>query len=106
MAELDHYLDDFLIVGLPESQQCHRYLETSMETCEEAGCPVVGEKMEGPAATEITLLGIELDLLRFQLRLPQEKLRKLRKLLAKWDRCNKRELVSLAGHLRPGRHFL
>ena len=115
VLELDHYLDDFSIVGPPDSQQCAKDLETSLAMCEEAGCPVAGEKTEGPA-TEITLLGIELDSLQLQLRLPQKKLKKLKKLVAKWgkqDGCKKHELESLAGHLshackvvRPGRHFL
>ena len=115
VSELDHYLDDFSIVGPPDSQQCGKDLETSLAMCEEAGCPVAEEKTEGPA-TEITLLGIELDSLQLQLRLPQEKLTKLKKLVAKWrkrDGCKKRELESLAGHLshackvvRPGRRFL
>ena len=97
------------------SQQCAKDLETSLAMCEEAGCPVAGEKTEGPA-TEITLLGIELDSLQLQLRLPQEKLTKLKKLVVKWrkrDGCEKRELESLAGHLshackvvRPGRRSL
>ena len=64
----------------------------------------------------ITLLGIELDSVRLQLRLPRGKLEKLRELVAKWRRrkvCTKKELQSLAGHLnhackviRPGRCFL
>ena len=115
VLELDHYLDDFSIVGPPDSQQCAKDLETSLAMCEEARCPVAGEKTEGPV-TEITLLGIELGSLKLQLRLPQEKLKKLRKLVAKWrkrDGCKKHELESLAGHLnhackvvRPGRRFL
>ena len=83
VLELDHYLDDFSIVGPPDSQQCAKDLETSLAMCEEARCPVAGEKTEGPV-TEITLLVIELGSLKLQLRLPQEKLKKLRKLVAKW----------------------
>ena len=115
VEELDHYLDDFSIVGSPNTQQCRRDLEISLATCEEAGCPVAGEKTEGPT-TVMTLLGIELDSIQLQLRLPQEKLRKLKKLVASWRKrtgCKKRELESLAGHLshackvvRPGRRFL
>ena len=115
VEELDHYLDDFSIVGPPKSQRCQRDLESSLATCEEAGCPVAEEKTKGPA-TEIILLGIELDSVNLQLRLPQEKLKKLKKLLSSWRKrngCKKRELESLAGHLsqackvvRPGRRFL
>lgn len=74
--ELDHYLDDFSVVGPPKTQQCHQDLEVSLATCEEAGCPVAVEKTKGPL-TEITLLGIELDSVQLQLRPPQEKLKKL-----------------------------
>ena len=115
VEELDHYLDDFSIVGSPNTQQCRRDLEISLATCEEAGCPVAGEKTEGPT-TVITLLGIELDSIQIQLRLPQEKFKKLKKLvnsLRKRTGCKKRKLESLAGHLshackvvRPGRRFL
>ena len=87
----------------------------ALELCDEAGCPVAVEKTEGPA-TEITLLGVELDSVRFQLRLPEKKLRKLRRLVMKWQThssCTKKQLQSFAGHLshackvvRPGRRFL
>lgn len=108
---LDHYLDDFLIVGRPKSPECNQ----SLATCAESGFPVATEKTEGPVTT-ITLLGIELDSEQLQLRLPQGKLGKLRELVEKWRRkktCTKRELQSLAGHLNhackvinPGRRFL
>ena len=112
---LDHYLDDFSIVSTPKSAVCGRNLQTALETCEEMGFPVAREKIEGPA-TIITLLGIILDSELMQLRLPPEKLKKLRELVARWrtrKSCTKRELQSLAGHLnhackviRPGRRFL
>ena len=115
VSDLDHYLDDFSIVGSPRSPECGQNLEVALAACAELGFPVATEKTEGPVTT-ITLLGIELDSEQLQLRLPQEKLRKLRELVEKWRRrktCSKRELQSLAGHLnhackviRPGRRFL
>ena len=76
---------------------------------------MAGEKTCGPAVV-IPLLGIELDSQQMVVRLPQEKLLKLRTLVAKWRKrkcCTKRELQSLAGHLshackvvRLGRRFL
>ena len=112
---LDHYLDDFSIVGDPKSHECGRSLKTALDTCEETGFAVKVEKTVGPV-TKIILLGVELDSELLQLRLPQEKLDKLRELVAKWRKrrgCTKRELQSLAGHLnhackviRPGRRFL
>lgn len=115
IKEIDHYLDDFSLVGPPESKACQEDLDTALETCNRLGFPVAEEKTEGPA-TLITLLGIELDSVRLQLRLPLEKLQKLRELVTKWRRqkvCTKKELQSLSGHLshackviRPGRRFL
>lgn len=60
VEEFDHYLDGFSTVGPPKSQQCRHDLDTSLETCEEVGCPVAGEKTEGPS-TKIILLGNKLD---------------------------------------------
>lgn len=112
---LDHYLDDFSIVGDPKSTECSHHLTIALETCVQTGFTVKAEKTEGPA-TKIILLGIELDSELLQLRLPQDKLDKLRELVAKWRKrkgCTKRELQSLAGYLnhackviRPGRRFL
>lgn len=112
---LDHYLDDFSIVGDSKSPECSRSLAIALETCEQTGFAVKAEKTEGPS-TRITLLGIELDSELLELRLPQDKLSKLRVLVAKWRNkkaCTKRELQSLAGYLnhackviRPGRRFL
>ena len=82
---LDHYLDDFIIADKPGSSQCTRSLETALETCEEVGFRVVPEKTEGPT-TALTLLGVELDTERLELRLPQKKLLKLRELVEKWRR--------------------
>lgn len=98
---MDHYLDDFTLVGKPRSQQCQRNLQLALATCEEAGFQVAPEKTEGPT-TSLSLLGVELDSDRMELRLPQKKLLKLRDLVEKWRRrkaCSKRELQSLAGYL-------
>ena len=112
---LDHYLDDFIMVGPPESGECGQGLRLALETCKEVGFPVSDQKTVGPV-TVITILGIEVDSVRCELRLPQDKLAKLKVLLKAWRRrkvCTKRELQSLAGHLshackvvRPGRRFL
>ena len=112
---MDHYLDDFILVENPRSQQCKRNLEVALATCEEVGFRVAPGKTEGPT-TSLSLLGVELDTELMELRLPQKKLFKLRELVEKWRRrkaCTKRELQSLAGYLnhackviRPGRRFL
>ena len=76
---------------------------------------MASHKLEGPITT-LVFLGIEIDTVMGQIRLPAEKLRRLIEVLAIWaDRrsCTKRELLSLIGSLhhaaavvRPGRVFL
>jgi len=71
--------------------------------------------LEGPA-TSITFLGIEIDSVKQELRLPSPKFLRLRQLISQWNfkrACTKRQLQSFIGHLshaamvvRPGRTFL
>ena len=108
-----HYLDDFITIGSPNSTECERNIEIMKSTCK--GLPVEEEKCEGPA-TCLTFLGIEIDTVALELRLPSDKLYKLRRQLKDWRGrkvCTKRELLSLIGVLshackvvRAGRTFL
>ena len=76
--------------------------------------PMAPHKLEGPLS-ELTFLGIEIDAVRGLLRLPEEKLLRLRSVLGeRFTRrsCTKRELLSLIGVLhhaawvvKPGRIF-
>ena len=110
-----HYLDDYLFVGDPDSQECAEALGTALRMCEELGVPISAHKVEGPATT-LTFLGILLDTVACEMRLPKEKLRRLKALIQCWrskKSCSKRDLLSLIGHLqhayrvvRPGRTFL
>ena len=110
-----HYVDDFVIVGPPGSAKCGNDLELLMKTCSDLGVLVAEDKTEGPA-TCLTVLGVEIDTLAMELRLPQEKLDRLNGVLAEWrgKRSGKRrDLESLVGLLqhasqvvRPGRIFL
>ena len=110
-----HYLDDFIVIGAPDSPQCVEALATLTGTCARLGVPLADHKREGPT-TCLTYLGIEMDTLEPQLRLPLEKLTRLQTLLAAWgDRkvCGRQELESLLGTLdhackvvRSGRCFL
>jgi len=110
-----HYLDDFITVGAPKSEQCGDNLSCMLETCLEMGMPVEADKSEGPASC-ITFLGIELDTLTMELRLPGDKLNNLQRLLKEWrgrTAGRKREFLSLIGVLshackvvRAGRSFL
>ena len=110
-----HYLDDFLFFGKPKSPEGSVALQTALRVCGQLGVPVAHHKVEGPAV-QLVFLGIELDTEKMELRLPQEKLKRLQRLLFSWHQkrvCTKRELLSLIGHLQhacrvvpAGRSFL
>ena len=100
-----HYLDDFMVITKPHSDECDVALSTALSTCDNLGCPTAPEKQEGPT-TCISFLGIIIDTMAQELCLPVEKIERLQAL-------SKRELLSLIGQLhhackvvRPGRRFL
>ena len=107
-----HYLHDFTVLGAPGTDECARAVNELQATC---WIPLATHKSEGPA-TSITFLGIVIDTVAEELRLPTEKLVRLRTQLVEWGdkkACTHRELESLIGHLnhackvvRPGRSFL
>ena len=112
---LEHLLDDFITAGPPNSTECDLNLQTLMLICCSLGLPLATEKQEGPT-TCLTFLGIELDTESFTLRLPQDKLTRLKSMLQRWVKlkcCRKKDLQSLVGYLhdasvviRPGRTFI
>ena len=110
-----HYLDDFIVLGAPNTQQCAQSVAILDQTCAALGVPIAEHKRDGPT-TCLTFLGIEMDTQAGSLRLPANKLSRLQALLAHWgDRkaCARRELESLIGLLNhackvvwSGRSFL
>ncbi len=110
-----HYLDDYLFEGNPGTDECRQALQQALEICSKLGVPVSMNKLEGPS-TCLSFLGILLDTVSMELRLPPEKLERLKAKIKKWRQrrgCTKRQLLSLIGHLqhacrvvRPGRVFL
>ena len=110
-----HYVDDFIIVGKPNSEECASALATTLECFSILGVPAEPSKCEGPATT-LPILGIEIDTVQMQLRLPPEKLQRLCRDVSEWrgrKSCKKRELLSLLGSLqhaakvvKPGRAFV
>ena len=110
-----HYVDDFITLGSPDSDECAKNVTIMHEACARLGLPVATEKDEGPA-TAISFVGIELDSGAMEIRLPQDKLTRLKSDLAGWrgrKACKKRDLLSLIGVLshackafRAGRSFL
>ena len=73
VSRIWHYLDDFVVVGRPESSECQRILDTMISVCQVLGVLLAIEKVEGPA-TCLTFLGIQIDTVDGTLRLPKEKL--------------------------------
>ena len=110
-----HYLDDFLVLGAPDSPQCAQGMAILDGVCATLGVPTAEHKRDGPTA-QLTYLGIEVDTIARTLRLPADKLHRLQALLSTWgDRkaCSRQELKSLIGLLnhackvvRSGRAFL
>ena len=110
-----HYLDDFLVMGAPSSDECATALKTLLTVFGRLGLPVALDKLEGPA-THLEFLGFELDSRLLQTRLPQRKLTELKELILQWSgkkSCTKKELESLIGKLGhasrvvlPGKTFM
>ena len=110
---LYHYLDDFVL--LSKAEEAAEQLNLFLGLLLDLGMPVAPEKLEGPGPV-VTFLGIEIDTLTMELRLPEKKLVELGREVREWlgrKSCRKKELQSLAGKLqhackvvRPGRTFL
>jgi len=102
-------------MGPPDSEICKQNLDRILVTCAEMGVPLALDKLEGPTHC-LTFLGIEIDTQSGVLRLPADKLMRLKALLAQWSSrktCRKQQLESLIGTLqhacrvvKPGRAFL
>ncbi|KAM4808264.1 adhesion G-protein coupled receptor V1 [Rhinophrynus dorsalis] len=86
-----HYLDDFLCVGPGGLAVCRRLLDTLERVCSEFGVPLAREKTEGPT-TCLCFLGIELDSVSMECRLPSDKLSAL---LGEVLACRRARKVSL-----------
>ncbi|XP_046337870.2 uncharacterized protein LOC124119423 [Haliotis rufescens] len=72
-GQLMHYLDDFLTDGTAGTKDCGDNLDTCLSTFQELGVPVAHAMTVGPASC-LTFLGLEIDTVRMQVRIPQEKI--------------------------------
>ena len=110
-----HYLDDFLVLGWPGSQECALALHQALTTYSQLGIPISAHKTEGPS-TSLTFLGIQIDTVAISLSLAPDKLARTLGMVLSWRgrrSATKCELQSLIGHLShaafvvaPGRAFL
>ena len=104
VCHMIHYLDDFLLLGPPNTQECADVLAITLHTCAELGVPLAPDKIEGPT-TSLRFLGIQLDSTSLSLSLPMDRLAELRSMLDSWAsrKCirepNCKQFQSLVGHL-------
>lgn len=111
---LIHYLDDYFLANISKGS-CKADMDTFLSFCSRLGVPIAQDKLEGPT-TRLTYLGIEIDTVNMCVRLPIDKLTRLKSALKDWSRkkkCTKHDLLSLIGSLsfackvvKPGRMFL
>ena len=120
LTYLDHFLDDF-ITAAATKHECMCNLTLLEDTCRILNLPLSLPKREGPSTT-LVFLGIELDTIVLELRLPSGKLECLKSTIQRWYNkffrnhkpfCKRKELESLIGLLqdasivvRSGRTFL
>ena len=110
-----HVLDDFLFIGPPGSEICNQSLRVFRLMCASLGVSLKEEKTT-MANTQLVFLGIEIDTQAMEMRLPLEKLDKIKQSLDSMKYKRKirlRELQSLIGLLNfaclvvvPGRTFV
>ena len=99
VQKIDHYLDDFVTYGAPNSEECAKNLAALQSVAEGHGISLARDKTVG-LSTRMVFLGIEIDTVAGMLRLPSDKLAKLQHMLQ-----------VILGHLnhackviRPGNH--
>lgn len=95
-----HLLDDFFIAA-PDYDDCKTFLGKFLEMCKYVGIPMAKDKTTEPS-TIMSFAGIELDSMRQEARLPEEKVEKCFKLLDQYHRCKKvslKDLQSIIGYL-------
>ena len=109
-----HLLDDFLTIDKP-GMDANKTMFALLQLFSHLNVPLSAHKTTGPTPV-IEYLGIILDSLNMQARLPLDKVERIAamlELLLHRKKCTKRELLQLLGHLNfasrvipPGRSFV
>ncbi|XP_071948885.1 uncharacterized protein [Antedon mediterranea] len=109
-----HLLDDFLVIESPTANAQSTKIRF-LDMFKTLGIPLSEKKTEGPS-TSLEYLGIYLDSINMEARLPTEKIARIQNITTEFSKrasCTKRELLSLLGHLNfacrvihPGRSFV
>ena len=115
-----HILDDFLLIEPPAAMPpfdstCQQSLTDMLSTFETINIPIAQGKTQGPSQV-LEFMGILLDTIKMQARLPTDKIEKLHAIFGQFQHrksCTLKELQSLIGTLNfackvvpPGRPFL
>ena len=113
-AGVVHMIDDFLFMA-PSKEKCALDMRKFAEMCEGSGIPLAPDKTVGPDTT-LPFLGITLDTVSMEARLPEDKLTDCRSILSEFlsrEKVTLKELQRLIGILNfacsviiPGRCFL
>ena len=101
LYSLDHYLDDFILVGEEDSGTCITLVTAFSSICKEIGVPIADDKSIGPT-TVLVFLGLELDSRTMTIRIPLHKINELRQILLTLldkRKITLKELQSLVGKL-------
>ena len=114
IANILHLLDDFLTIDSP-STEALRTMALLHHVFARLGIQLSNTKNMGPC-TELEYLGITLDTIKMEARLPEDKLHRITELVHQFinrKSCTKRDMLSLLGHLNfacrviiPGRSFV
>jgi hypothetical protein len=100
IATIFHVLDDFLTLDRPD-YCAERTMAVLMMIFHRLTIPIAAHKTMGPC-TVLEYLGIELDSIKMQARLPENKVQRILQFLDSFlarKTCTKRELLQLLGHL-------
>ena len=95
-----YYLDDVITIT-NDRDSCQDSLDKITEVCEKAGFTISSKKTVGPSRI-ITFLGIEIDTIKKQLKMSDEKMAEIKSDLNDWKGktyCSKRDLLSILGKM-------
>jgi len=98
---VDHYLDDFITVGAPNTSECQDNLDLMLQVCKDVGFAVNPKKVHS-ASSELEFLGIIIDTKKMELRISEDRLEEALDEIKNWrtkKRGKKRDLLSLIGKL-------
>jgi len=101
IRDIIHYLDDFLNVSAASRSLADKQRSVILDLFQYLNVPVAPEKVEGPTTT-LTFLGIELDTLQLEMRIPADKRQDLLRIIGSLlthRSTTRRELVSVLGKL-------